>query len=748
MASSAKPRIDVHAVRAALTDLHSCLRSLVSEVDEEHRKLNVCGGYAEFQKAQAGAYLTSAGKRLEKKEYTVALAGPFKAGKSTFLSALLQQPGMLPAEDQECTFSVCVISTPPPGQPEHVRVSYHGPEAVLRIMLDHKTYFKLYEKDLKARDAVTKDFAIDKALSYFTEVAAKHATGENQVEAAQLKDFVESFQKNRDRLGREINDDLSNLPRYVRKETGIGHLLLVKMVEIFRNNPVIAQHSMRIADTPGTDSLNRAARDMTLKYLESADAVIYMSEAKGLTDNFDKIREVLVTFNNTIREKMFIVANKADQYDIKSMRRDGAPKASIEGLFENIVGPLRALGINETRVYFLCGRVSELAQKAATGQMTADERTRLDELKGSLDERRKALDPNLNPVLREALSNAYTDGGVERFRSTLREYLEYDIQAERLKEIYIDLKQAFAAVQKLLAPDQARVEDLRRRMGSKGQQITEFFEKARAQFEEKVGVLGTGASRAVGMLSEKAREQVEGLVTQAADRLPMDRVRSRLRVPSPLNVKTEVINYFKMEFSAKFSEIVRDTLSPAFRAKLGELSAESRLGDVLTHLAKGYGADFDARFRALMDGFSMQLDQFTLLRSREETWDLLDTDMKPASFEVEWTPQVEADFRADLKAVFVERFNEAAGKLKTILARHYAGMITDLTADLTRLLEDVAGALKRDPDRVPLPTQLLTGGAAESEEELRQRCLLSFFRQFADAQKPYGQAAAAFPEVG
>lgn len=744
MAIPAKNRIDVHAVRASLTDLHSCLRSLVTEIDEEHRKMNVCGSYGEFQKAQAASYLTTAGKRLEKKDYTVALAGPFKAGKSTFLSALLSQPGMLPAEDQECTFSVCVISAPPPGEAEHVRVSYHGPEQVLRIMLDHKTYFKLYQKDIKGHEAAIKDFSIEKALAFLTDMAGKNATGENQVEAGQLRDFVEAFQKNKDRLGREINDDLSNLGKYVRKETGIGHLLLVRMVEIFRNNKVIAQHNMKIADTPGTDSLNKAARDMTLKFLENADAVIYMSEAKGLTDNFDKIREVLVTFNNTIREKMFIVANKADGYDIKSMRRDGAAKASIEGLFENIVGPLRALGLNENRVYFLCGRVSELAQKA---DLTPDEAKRLEELRGALAERLKALDPNLNPVLRESLSHAFTDGGVDRFRNTLREYLEYDIQAERLKEIFIDLRQAYQAVQKMLAPDQARIEDLRRRMGSQSQQITEFFEKARAQFEEKVGVLGVGATRAVGALAEKARQQVEDLVTQSAERLPMERVRSRLRVPSPLNVKTEVINYFKMDFSSKFGEIMRDTLSPAFRAKLNELSSESRLGEVLKHLARGYGADFDARFNTLMENFGQQLDQFTLLRAREETWDLLDTDMKPASFEVEWTPQVEAEFRADLKAVFIERFNEAAGKLKTVIARHYAGMITDLTAELTRLLEDVAGTLKRDPGKVPLPTKLLTGGAAESEEETRQRCLLSFFRQFADAQKPFSGAAAAFPEL-
>jgi GTPase involved in cell partitioning and DNA repair len=117
---------------------------------------------------------------------------------------------------------------------------------------------------------------------------------------------------------------------YVRKEEWIGHLLLIKIVHIFMNNPVLAKQGIHIADTPGTDSMNEAAREITFGYLKEADAVVYLAEARGLSTNFNLIREELSKYHNSIREKMFIVANKADWYEVKSMAKEGGDKAPIE----------------------------------------------------------------------------------------------------------------------------------------------------------------------------------------------------------------------------------------------------------------------------------------------------------------------------------------------------------------------------------------------------------------------------------
>jgi GTPase SAR1 family protein len=739
-------RIDLNAVRASLMEMYSCLRTVVDEITQDHKKLAVCSRYPDFQKESPAAWLEQAGKRLSKKEYRIAFVGPFKAGKSTFLSALFRQPEMLPAQDRECTFAVSVVTTPPPGTNEHVKVTYYTSEEALRNVLDNTAYAKLFEQKKAERDEILKSFAADHATEFIRECAEKNKGGDLRTEAAQLLDFLKCYRDFRDRLGKDHIDGIDQLDTYVRKpdDTRIGHLLLIKMVLIVRHNEVLQQNSFQIADTPGIDSLNQAARDITFNYLRDSDAVVYVADAKGLTDKFQEVRNHLGSFQNDVRNKMFIVANRADWYDAKSMKRERGEKPQIEGIFEDIAGKLHALGINESRLHFTCGRVSELATKKEKGGLNDEERLRYNELRSALDERLHALDADLNPFLRDQLVACFKDGGVDNFRASLVQYLQYDIQVERLKEVFIDLSRVHASLSKLLEPEQIRLKGILASIKPRSQQVTEFFDQLRDQFLDKIAPLNVGAPRATGALMATAREQVARAVENAVDRLNIDRVRTRLRVPTPVNIKTEVIAYFKTDLSAKFTQIVREVVCPAVRAKLAEQIAASRAAEVLQYLAKGYGADFDAKFQNLMDSFYGGFDHFTEMRAREETWDLQDAEMKPPSFETEWDEKVEAQFRTDLKKVFTERFTFYGGKLNSVLARHYQGLFQDLGRDFEKLLEEVADAVKRDPDRVQLPAKLLTGQDQETEEERRQHCLLSYFRQHDTIRKLHDDLSPNF----
>ena len=49
-----------------------------------------------------------------------------------------------------------------------------------------------------------------------------------------------------------------------------------------------------------------------------------------------------------------------------------------------------------------------------------------------------------------------------------------------------------------------------------------------------------------------------------------------------------------------------------------------------------------------------------------------------------------------------------------------------------------------DPDRLTLPVKLLTGSTEETEEEKKQRCLLSYFRSFDTAKKQRDEVAPHF----
>jgi len=744
-------RMDISSVRSTLTEMYNVLKGVVMEIVEDHKKLNVCSQYASFAKELPTAWLERAGERLRKKEYKIAFVGPFKAGKSTFLSALLKQPGMLPAEDAECTFSVGVVAAPPAGEQEHVKASYYTAEEALRNILTHSRYFKLFEWDTKTREEMLKNFAADRALEFIRDSAEKGKAGDRKEEAEELSDpkkgFIAAYKQYRDRLGKSHVDSIDALKIYVRKEEGIGHLLLIKLVEIFRNNPVLAKQGFQIADTPGTDSMNEAARVITLTYLKEADAVIYLAEARGLSTNFNVIREELTKFHNDIRDKMFIVANKADWYEIKSMRKEGGSKAPIEVVFENIVNPLRALGLNENKLFFTAGRMSELSQKKEMGGMTPDENQQYGIMRKALDEKMEALSENLNPILLKLLQTCFRDGGVDAFRKVVIDYLEYDIQVERLKEVFTDLDKAFKSLDRLLSTEQTRIKDALANAMTVREQIVSFFEKARETFLDKVAVINAAAPKAVPMLVDQAKQKMVKMVEDNVDRINIERIKLKLKVPTPLNIKMEVINIFKAQFSEKFPEIVRETVSPAVGAKMNELVSESRVGGVIAHLAKELGTEHDRTFDKVIDRFSNGVDRFTEMRGREETWELMDTELKPQGFEIEWSEQVEKDFRADCKEIFVQKFVDYCGKLSSTLARHYQALIKDLIRDFDRLIEEIQEAIKKDPDRVTLPVKLLTGTEEETEDEKKKRCLLSYFRAYETAKKMHSETQPNFPNV-
>jgi tRNA U34 5-carboxymethylaminomethyl modifying GTPase MnmE/TrmE len=744
-------RVDIANVRATLTEMYNVLKSVITEIVEDHKKISVCSQYSSFAKELPTAWLERAGERLRKKEYKIAFVGPFKAGKSTFLSALLKQPGMLPAEDAECTFSVGVVAAPPPGEQEHVKATYYTAEEALRNILTHSRYYKLFEWDQKTREDLLKNFAADRAIEFIRDSAEKGASGDRKEEAEELSDpkkgFIAAYKQYRDRMGKTHVDAIDNLKIYVRKEEGIGHLLLIKIVEIFRNNPVLAKQGFQIADTPGTDSMNEAARVITLTYLKEADAVIYLAEARGLSTNFNVIREELTKFHNDIREKMFIVANKADWYEIKSMRKEGASKAPIEVVFENIVNPLRALGLNESKLFFTAGRMSELSQKKEMGQLSADESQQFNIMRKALDEKIEALSENLNPTLHKLLTTCFRDGGVDSFRKVVIDYLEYDIQVERLKEVFMDLNKAHQSLDRLLGTEQSRIKDALANAMTVREQIVSFFEKARDTFLDKVAVINSAAPKAVPMLVDQAKQKVVKNIEDAVDRINIERIKLKLKVPTPLNIKMEVINYFKADFSNKYPDQVRETVSPAIGAKMNELVQESRVGGVISHLAKELGTDHDRTFDRVIDRFTNGVDRFTEMRAREETWELMDTELKPQGFEIEWSEQVEKDFRADCKEIFVQKFVDYCGKLNQTLARHYQALIKDLIRDFDRLIENIQEAIKKDPDRVTLPVKLLTGTEEESEDEKKKRCLLNYFRAFETAKKMHAELAPNFPSV-
>lgn len=743
MAKGPSTQAEVERVRQDLTEVHKHLGRLVHQVTEDHKKMRVCAGYQDFLKASPLAYYERAGGRLARKDYKIAFVGPFKAGKSTFLSALLQQPGMLPAEDAECTFAVCVIAAPGVGEEERVEVSYYNPDEALANMIAHTRYHKLYAWDEARLDKLKANLSEREAVAFFAESSDKAMGGEAGNEARELKDFLGSYEQYKDRLGRTHIDSVANLPKYVRKEEGIGHLLLIKLVKIFMNNPVLAKQGFSIADTPGTDSMNTAAKKITLDYLKEADAVIYLAEARGLSVNFEVIREELAKYHNSIREKMFIVANKADGYEVKSMIKVDGAKAPIEVVYDGIVDPLRAMGLDEEKLFFTCGRIAELELKKRSGEITPEEESQYSTMRKALDDKRKALAPDMNPLLLKRLISCFTDGAIDDFRRVLIDYLDIDIQVERLKEIFADLTVAHGAAKTLLDPERDRVRSARADMRTQGMVVTEFFEQMRDAFSDKISEISRVVESVAAKMMEKTKEQIRSSFGAAIDKFNIERIRVRMNVQIPMKIKLEVIENLKSMLAERFVQVVREAMSPLVKARLRQLVEETRIPDAIRAISSQLNSRHGFELEHILDEFDMTVDRFTTMRAGEETWELQSSETKPGSFDAQWTDQVEQAFREQLKKMFVERFTGYASKLCEVLGKHYQALLSELVRRFDRLTEDVSKDVKKDPDRVKLPTDILGGGSGETEEEKNARALVNYFEHMDALEGPYAAAASA-----
>lgn len=741
MAKKVTTQSEVEEVRRNLVSMHEHMEKLLARITEDHRTLRVCEGYPEFQKESPAAYFDRATARLARKDYKVAFAGPFKAGKSTFLSALLKQPGMLPAEDAECTFAVGVIAAPGPGENERVEVTYYTGEETLSNILQHMRYHRLFEWNPERQQQLKTNPAEQEVLAFLVESANRGRGTDLGEEADEILGFTEAFGTHKSRLGRIHIDTLKNLPLYVRKEEGIGHLLLIKIVHIYMNNPVLAKQGFHIADTPGTDSMNTAAREITFGYLKEADAVVYLAEARGLSTNFSAIRDELAKYHNSIREKMFIVANKADWYEVKSMRKERGEKAPIEVVYDGIVNPLRSLGLDESKLFFTCGRISELEQKRTAHTILPEEEKQYATMRQALDDKLKALSPDLNPFLLKRLKSCFTDGGIDDFRQVLIDYLDIDIQVERLREIYTDLSTAYSATKALLDPERDRLQGAMASMKTQGMVVTEFFDNVRDVFSDKASAISHALEGVMSALTEKVKGQIESTFANAIERFNIERIRVRMPVQVPVKIKLEVIENLKGLLAERYTQVMRDSFAPVVKSKLHQLIGQAKIQEIVRAVATQINSQHSFELEHLLEEFDRNIDQFTGMRASEEAWELQTSEIKPGSYDAQWTDKVENTFREQLKKLFVDRFAGYVTKVGTVLGRHYQVMLADLIGRFDKLIDEIARDVKKDPDRVQLPVELLGAGVEETDEEKKARALVVYFRHMEPIEEAYSAAS-------
>jgi GTPase SAR1 family protein len=663
----------------------------------------------------------------------VGFAGGFSGGKSTLINAVLAEPGLLPAEAGECTMSITLMQAPPEGGDEHIEVKYYTREEALRNIFENNRYATLLA-DKKGE--VFQEYSDETAVAAIKEVIARLASDsdrDNQKKRTEMEEFLQYLEKYNERLGILHLDSIASGHDYLTTDSegkGLGHLLLIEQVFIYKHNPLFSEKGVQIIDLPGTDSVNVRQREITHTYMGEADAVVLVLEPKGFKMADVDIKNELGKHNNEVRSKMFFVMNKFD-----TLSHDDIVKERIEKLYRSqVVDTVVRLGLDPDRIFLTSAKMVELQAKKDKGAIGANEEKDLQGLKESAKGKLDALDETISPDLLNMMKVTYKDGGVALLRNQLLKYLERDIKVDRLREIYADIHRVYASTRNLLEPERSRVQDLLENLKNKRVMVNEFIEKTQNIFYDEVSFINDRVEGAAEAGIAKAKEKLEAGIGMWCDKFNFNRLRTKLAIPTPLNIKMEAITQAKNEFAQKFSTLIEESTVRLIADKLKAQLMDSKLPEILKYFSKALEKDYLERYEGVIDGFGRKMKQFTIMRATEETWDILYSEVKPTAHETEWTAQIEEQFRSDLKDTFREKFIGYANRLAGVLGRYYKMLMKDLIDEFEKLAQDLAEAVKVDPDRVNLPMNLITD---EEEGREREYKLATYFQLFDGVKKHY-----------
>jgi GTPase SAR1 family protein len=720
-------------VHGELEEVHDTLFRFYETLVSDHRDDSICAGYADYMAETPQAFLNRAGTRLKKKGFKVGFAGGFSGGKSTLINAVLAEPGLLPAEAGECTMSITLMQAPPKGGDEHIEIKYYTREEALRNIFENNRYAMLLA-DMKAQ--VFDDYSDDRAIAAIKDTIARLATDsdrDNQKKRGELEEFLHYLDKYNDRLGILYLDSIANGHKYLTTDSdgkGLGHLLLIEQVFIYKRNPLFSEKSVQIIDLPGTDSVNVRQREITHTYMSEADAVVLVLEPKGFKMADVDIKNELGKHNNEVRSKMFFVMNKFD-----TLSHDDIDKKSIEKLYRaQVVDTVVRLGLDPDRIFLTSAKMVELQAKKDKGAIGTNEEKDLQGMKESAKGKLDALDETISPDLLNMMKVTYKDGGVTLFRNKLLKYLERDIRVDRFREIFTDLRRVYDSTRGLLEPERSRVKDLLENLKNKRVMVNEFIEKTQNVFYDEVSFINDRVEGAAEGGIAKAKEKLEAGITMWCDKYNFNRLRTKLAIPTPLNIKMETITQAKNEFAQKFATLIEESIVRLIGDKLKSQLADSKLPEILKYFSKALEEDYQGRFEAMLEGFARKMKEFTIMRATEETWDILYSEVKPTAHETEWSEDIEKHFREDLKETFKERFISYANKLAGVLGRYYKMLIKGLIEEFEKFAQDLADKVKADPDRVSLPMNLITD---EEEGREREYKLATYFQLFDGLKKHY-----------
>ncbi|MEW9501855.1 dynamin family protein [Jeotgalibacillus marinus] len=287
-------------------------------------------------------------KKLQSKDFTIALFGAFSAGKSSFANALLGKK-VLPVSPNPTTASINKIKPPNNENPDGtVHIFLKKQEGLLNDLQEVMADFNHYPKDLQ------------EAYIMATMIVEKGILG-NDTKKSFIQAFIKGWKTYKDNLGERLHVSRVEFEGYVANE---HQSCFVESIDYYVDSP-LGDEGVTIVDTPGADSINARHTDVSFDYIRNADAILFVTYYNHAFAHAD--REFLIQLGRVKEsfelDKMFFVVNAVDLAESEKEK---------ELVLAYIKDQLIAFGIRFPRIF----GVSSL--QAISGDQTVSKKSGID----------------------------------------------------------------------------------------------------------------------------------------------------------------------------------------------------------------------------------------------------------------------------------------------------------------------------------------------------------------------------------
>lgn len=339
-------------------------------------------------------------KRLQAKEFTLALFGAFSSGKSSFANALVGRK-VLPSSPTPTTATINKLTRPTEDHPhESVKVVFKTEQDILEE-LNQILGFSISEEKGETFTSKLEQTLKKRQLEQDHRIIVEH--------------FLQAHTRFLHHITKQtpLHVTLQELRPYVAEE---AVSCVVKEVTVYLSTP-LTDKGLTIVDTPGASSMNKRHTEIAFQYMKDADALLYLTYYQHSFSKADRsfLRKLGLVKDSFSMDKMFFIINAAD------LAKD---QAELDTVFDYVNNELTKEGIRNPNLH----HVSSKEEIEGKGETAYNQYAKL----------RKQLDYFIEEELtKDAIELLYFEAGrlcstVDKLHATLHQS-EDEKQAEKKK---------------------------------------------------------------------------------------------------------------------------------------------------------------------------------------------------------------------------------------------------------------------------------------------------------------------------